>query len=146
MFWIILCTWVVVQKGHPHGLRLQKQWLMPSLHDIHWLSLNRCRHSSSGQKTFALKEPTDLWERCTKLLQFSTRNAEIWVCTERSRSMEQGPMQPERYRANALQGMKLELHRKQTRKTDSFIHRCPFTAKFLKLLGSTQREQRSVWV
>lgn len=51
--------WVVVQKGHPHGMTIKKKKsLMPWLY-IYLLSLDLFRHYASGQKPFALKEPTD---------------------------------------------------------------------------------------
>lgn len=42
---------------------MQEQAPMPSLCDSDLLSLNRFRYHASGQNPFALKEPTDSWER-----------------------------------------------------------------------------------
>ena len=60
---------------------------------------------------------------------YITRRAEIQAHTERCRHMWQGAAQPERNRAGTLQMMMSKLSGKQTRKTDSFIHHCPFTCQ-----------------
>ena len=75
---------------------------------------------------------------------YITRRAEIQAHTERCRHMWQGAAQPERNRAGTLQMMMQKLSGKQTRKTDSFIHHCPFTCQVSQASQAAPSRNREV--